>query len=66
MTNTDLIGSVEAAAILGKSPRTVHRLVEAGELTPAHVAPGGFKGVYLFDRSAIEALRDARVEKAAS
>lgn len=48
--------------MLGKSPRTVHRMVEAGELVPVLVAPGGFKGVFLFDRKDVEAL----AEKAAS
>lgn len=56
-TKTDLIGSVEAARILGKSPRTVHRMVDAGELTPVMVAPGGFKGAYLFDRADVERVK---------
>lgn len=56
----DLIGSTEAARILGRSPRTIHRLVEAGELTPAVVAPGGFAGAFLFRRADVEALLDAR------
>lgn len=57
MTHTpDLIGTAEAASILGKSHRTVHRMVDAGTLTPALVAPGGFKGVYLFNRRDVERL----------
>jgi excisionase family DNA binding protein len=56
MTNDELIGSTEAATLLGKSPRTVHRMVEAGTLTPALTAPGGFKGAYLFKRTDVEAL----------
>ena len=52
----ELIGSAEAARILGKSPRTVHRLVEAGNLTPAMTAPGGRAGAFLFRRSDVEAL----------
>lgn len=56
------IGSAEAARILGKSPRTIHRLVASGELVPVMVAPGGFKGAYLFDREDVEAL----VEKASA
>lgn len=56
MTNDDLIGSTEAARLLGKSPRTIHRLVAAGKLAPALTAPGGFKGSYLFRRADIEAL----------
>lgn len=55
----DLIGSVEAGRILGRSPRTVHRLVESGDLTPAMKAPGGFAGIYLFNRADVEALAEA-------
>lgn len=64
MNTTDLIGTADAAAILGKSPRTVHRLVESGDLVPAMVAPGGFAGAFLFHRSDIEALRDGTPEAA--
>jgi len=57
-TETDaLIGTAEAARILGKSPRTVHRLVDSGRLVPAIVAPGGYAGSYLFRREDVEALR---------
>lgn len=49
----DLIGTAEAARILGRSPRTVHRLVEAGDLTPAVTAPGGHHGTFLFRRDDI-------------
>lgn len=56
---TDLIGTTEAARILGKSPRTVHRMVADGRLTVAHTAPGGYVGVWLFDRAHIEALAKA-------
>ena len=59
MRHQELIGSVEAASILGKSPRTVHRMVKAGTLRPAVVAPGGFAGTYLFDRAEVEALAGA-------
>lgn len=55
MTN-DLIGSTEAAALLGKSSRTVHRMVRDGKLTPAMTAPGGFAGTYLFNRADVERL----------
>jgi hypothetical protein len=57
-TTPDLIGTIEAAAILGKSARTVHRLVFHGKLVPAFTAPGGFAGTYLFNRADVEALRD--------
>jgi hypothetical protein len=60
MAPHDLIGSVEAAAILGKSPRTVHRLVANGDLTPAHTAPGGYVGTFLFIRAEVERLATER------
>jgi excisionase family DNA binding protein len=56
---TDLIGTAEAARILGKSNRTIHRMVADGRLTVAHTAPGGYVGVWLFDRRDIEALAKA-------
>lgn len=59
MTDKNLIGSVAAARILGKSPRSIHRLVKSGELTPALIAPGGFAGSYLFNRADVEALARA-------
>lgn len=55
-TTDNLIGSAEAARLLGKSQRTVHRLVAAGTLTPVLTAPGGAAGVYMFDRADVEAL----------
>ena len=54
---TELIGTAEAARILGKSPRTVHRMVAAGSLTPAVTAPGGFAGAFLFRRTDIERVK---------
>lgn len=57
-TAPDLIGTIDAARILSKSPRSVHRLVRDGKLTPAITAPGGFAGTYLFNRADVEALRD--------
>ena len=56
-SSDELIGSVEAAAILGKSPRTVHRLVKSGVLTPAMKAPGGFAGAFLFTRAEVERVK---------
>lgn len=53
--DNDLIGTAEAARILGRSPRTVHRMVRNGELTPEITAPGGHHGTYLFRRAEIEA-----------
>ena len=58
--NNDLIGSAEAATLLGKSPRTVHRMVEAGTLKPAITAPGGFRGTYLFKRRDVERIKAAQ------
>ena len=64
MPHNELIGSAEAATILGKSPRTVHRMVSAGALVPAMTAPGGFVGTYLFTRADVEAARDAATQAA--
>lgn len=58
-TTPHLIGTAEVAQILGKSPRTVHRMVKAGTLIPAMTAPGGFAGTYLFDRAEIERIKAA-------
>lgn len=52
----DLIGTAEAARILGRSHRTVHRMVRDGGLTPAITAPGGHHGTFLFRRSDVEKL----------
>lgn len=54
---TTLIGTAEAARLLGKSHRTIHRLVESGALVPALVAPGGRKGAYLFDSADVERIK---------
>ena len=60
MTTTEhLIGTAEAAQVLGKSTRTIYRMVNAGILTPALVAPGGRAGSYLFDRADIERAKSA-------
>ena len=66
MTYTELIGTAAAARILHCSHRTVHRLVEDGTLTPAHVASGGPAGIFLFDRADVEAVAKARSERVAS
>lgn len=52
----DLIGTAEAARILGRSHRTVHRMVRDGDLTPAIKAPGGPAGAFLFHRADVEKL----------
>lgn len=50
-----LVTTVEAAAITGKSWRTVIRLVERGQLTPAQKLPG-LRGAFLFNRADVDAL----------
>lgn len=51
----ELIGTAEAAALLGKSPRTVARMALDGRLQPAIRVPG-YRGPLLFDRTYIETL----------
>ena len=60
MTQDDLIGTREAAALLGVSHRTVHRLVAAETLTPAMTAPGGQHGAFLFTPKAVEEILEQR------
>lgn len=61
MESTDnLIGTAEAATMLARSHRTIHRLVESGALVPAITAPGGFKGVFLFKREDVERIKAER------
>lgn len=62
----DLIGTAEAARILDRSHRTIHRLVHAGDLTPAMTAPGGRVGVFLFRRADVERIAKTYPERAAS
>ena len=52
----ELIGTAEAARILGKSHRTIHRLVKSGDLEPAMTTPGGPVGAFLFRKADVEAL----------
>ena len=59
MTEPNLITSPEAGRIIGRSPRTIHRLVESGALTPAVRLPGP-NGALLFRREDIEALAEKR------
>lgn len=59
MPNGTLLTSPEVAARLRCSVRTVHRLVESGDLTPAQKLPGP-NGAFLFDQTAIEAYQDRR------
>lgn len=62
----ELIGTAEAARVLGKSHRTVHRLVKSGDLEPAMTAPGGPAGVFLFRRADVERIAKTYPERAAS
>ena len=50
-----LITSHEAGVILGKSARTVQRMIPTGELTPVRKLPGP-NGAYLFRLADIDAL----------
>lgn len=56
MSTTELIGAVEAAGILGISRPGIHKRVREGRLEP--FAQIGQRGVYVFDRAAIEALAE--------
>lgn len=52
----DLLGTTEAAALLGVSVRTIHRIVTRGHLTPITKLPGS-TGAYLFDADAVRAFK---------
>lgn len=52
---TQLLTVVEAAALLGKSPRQVRRLVLEGEI-PAHKL-GAATRAYVLERGVVEAFR---------
>lgn len=60
MSQIELIGTVEAARLLGIGTATVHRWVESGRLT--QLGELGKRGIRVFDRADIEAL--AEKEKA--
>lgn len=55
----DLIGTAEAAQILGKQPRTVQRMVASGVLTPVTTLPGK-TGAHLFNREDVERIKTER------
>jgi hypothetical protein len=65
VSQSDLVGTTDAAAILGWSRAKVKRLAQKGDLPFAHKMPGTL-GAYLFHRGVIEfiAKRDAPVERA--
>jgi hypothetical protein len=62
---TDLIGSVEAASLLGVDRSVITRLVQSGKLDRAHKLPGE-NGAALYLRADVEALAAARTIEAAS
>tara|TARA_R100001244_G_scaffold6385_9_gene7513 strand:+ start:3010 stop:3222 length:213 start_codon:yes stop_codon:yes gene_type:complete len=59
----ELIGTAEAATILGRDRRTVQRHVLSGALVPAHTLPGR-TGAHLFRRGDVLALAEAIAERA--
>ena len=67
MHNTDhLIGSAEAAELLGIDRATFNRWVLAGRITPAVEFPGK-RGARLFERADVERIADGlTADKAAS
>jgi hypothetical protein len=56
---TDAVPTSVASNILGLSVSTTLRLVDTGDLTPLAKLPGK-RGGYLFDATAVEALRVKR------
>ena len=56
MQTTELLTSAQAAVILGKSARTVQRMVDAGEIAAAQKLPGP-NGAYLFAPTEVERVR---------
>ena len=55
MQSQHLIGTAEAAQLLGVDRSTLTRRVATGMLEPALTIPG-YRGDFLFDRADIEAL----------
>lgn len=56
--DTQLVGTAEAAQILGKDVSTVARWVRLKKLSPVAKLPG-LTGARLFNRSDVEALKAA-------
>ncbi|HAT6604844.1 TPA: helix-turn-helix domain-containing protein [Corynebacterium striatum] len=61
MTSPVLIGTKEAADLLGITRAQVNRRVLAGKLTP--LGEFGERGIRVFDRAAIEALAEKEQAK---
>lgn len=55
MSNDDIIGSRQAAELMGMSVSHFTRNVRAGNIEPAHKLPG-LRGAYMFDRALIERM----------
>lgn len=54
----EMVSTAEAAQMLDRHVRSIHRLVQTGELTPVAKIPGR-TGAYLFRRADVEALKAA-------
>jgi hypothetical protein len=59
MATDDLLTSTQAGALIGKSGKTILRLMEAGRIAAVTQLPGT-KGAYLFRRGDVERLAQAR------
>lgn len=55
MSNSDIIGSREAARLMGISVSHFNRHVQDGVVKPVHKLPG-LRGAYVFNRADVEAL----------
>lgn len=63
MRHIEHITTREAAARLGIHPRTVARLVERNEITPAARLDLGHYGAFVFDPAEVQRVRDLRAKK---
>lgn len=64
-TDTDIIGTAEACAILGKHAATLGRWIDSGRIQPATKLPGR-NGAWLFWRTEVEQLRDELAAEASA
>ena len=58
MPHPDLLPSAEVARLLGKDVRTIHRMIDRGQL-PGTKAHSGLRAPYLIPRRAVEKLMRA-------
>ncbi len=56
MPTPDLIGTTEAAALIGIERSTISRWVQVGTITAAHKLPSQ-TGAFLFERAEVERVR---------